>query len=81
VADNASNGSDHGTCNNVYLIGDRINGGTYGADPSLTDLTGGNLKWKVDFRQIYATIIRDWLGGDPAPVLFGDFGYINGLFK
>ena len=73
VADNASNGTDHGEGNNVLLLGGRIKGGVYGADPSLTDLNRGNLKFKVDFRQVYATLIRDWLGGDAAPVLNGNF--------
>jgi uncharacterized protein (DUF1501 family) len=77
VADNASNGTDHGTANNIFVIGDRVKGGVYGADPSLTDLDRGNLKWRIDFRDVYATIIRDWLGGDPVPVLNGNFNNLG----
>jgi uncharacterized protein (DUF1501 family) len=76
VADNASEGTDHGTANNIYLLGDRVKGGTYGADPSLTDLSGGNLKMKVDFRDVYTTIIQNWFGNSPseaASVLNGNF--------
>jgi uncharacterized protein (DUF1501 family) len=80
VAQN-NDGTDHGTANNVILLGGRVRGGVYGsnglgdtsADPSLTDLSSGNLKFKVDFRRIYATLIQDWLGGDPVPVLNGTF--------
>jgi uncharacterized protein (DUF1501 family) len=77
VADNASDGSDHGTANNVYVLGNKIKGGTYGADPNLTDLSSGNLRFKIDFRQVYATIIQDWLGGDPVAVLQGSFGNLG----
>jgi uncharacterized protein (DUF1501 family) len=79
VADNASIGTDHGTANNVFVLGDKVKGGVYGADPSLTDLSGGNLKFKIDFRQVYATIIQDWLGGDPTPVLNGSFSNLGFL--
>jgi uncharacterized protein (DUF1501 family) len=72
VAENNS-GTDHGTANNVYIIGGRVKGGVYGVDPSLTDLSGGNLKFKIDFRQVYATIIQQWLGGDSVQVLGGNF--------
>jgi uncharacterized protein (DUF1501 family) len=79
VSDNASIGTDHGTANNVFVLGDKVKGGVYGADPNLTDLSGGNLKFKVDFRQIYATLIQDWLGGDPVPVLNGSFSNLGFL--
>ena len=79
VGDNASIGCDHGTANNVYVLGNRVKGGVYGADPNLTDLSGGNLKFKIDFRQIYATIIQDWLGGDPVAVLNGSFANLGFL--
>jgi uncharacterized protein (DUF1501 family) len=41
VADNASNGTDHGEANDLIFIGGRVKGGVYGADPSLTDLHAG----------------------------------------
>ncbi len=77
VAQNESDGTDHGEGNNVILLGGKIKGGVYGADPSLTDLNRGNLKYKIDFRQVYATLIRDWLGGDPAAVLNGNFSSLG----
>jgi uncharacterized protein (DUF1501 family) len=80
VADNASNGTDHGTANNIYCIGGRVKGGMYGADPNLTDLLQGNLKYSIDFRDVYATIIQGWFGNsaaESAQVLGGDFNNLN----
>lgn len=80
VADNASAGTDHGTANNILLLGNRVKGGVYGADPNLTDLEAGNLKSKIDFRSVYQTIIESWFGNsnsDARKVLGGDFGNLG----
>lgn len=79
VAQN-NNGTDHGTANNVLALGGRVKGGVYGQDPNLTDLDRGNLKFKVDFRSVYQTIIESWLGNSPAEaqqVLNGSFGNLG----
>jgi len=34
----------------------------YGQHPSLTDLDDGNMKMTTDFRRVYATAIKEWLG-------------------
>lgn len=76
VADNASNGTDHGFANNIYCIGGRVKGGFYGADPNLTDLQQGNLKYKIDFREVYSTIIQGWFGNsasEASQVLNGNY--------
>jgi uncharacterized protein (DUF1501 family) len=65
VEDNDSNGTDHGTCAPQFLFGNQINGELYGDMPSLreSDLDEYlDLKWKVDFRQLYANILGDWFG-------------------
>ena len=68
--ENASFGTDHGTSSQMFIIGDPVHGGLYGEQPSLTDLDqAGNLKFKVDFRSIYATILDRWLGVDSRTVL------------
>jgi hypothetical protein len=36
---------------------------------AITKIELGNLKYTVDFRSVYQTLIRDWLQGDPAAVL------------
>ena len=66
VEENGSLGTDHGTATPMFLFGkhDRIQGGLYGQPPSLTDLDDGNLKMTTDFRRVYATAIKEWLGYD-----------------
>jgi hypothetical protein len=48
------------------FFGPTLNGnGFIGDDVNLTDLdNNGNLKHKIDFRQVYATVLRDWLCAD-----------------
>lgn len=64
VAENTSQGTDHGTAGPAFIIGKPIHGGHYGGVPSLTDLDDGNLKYTTDFRRVYATLIRGWMGCD-----------------
>ncbi len=71
VAENASGGTDHGQAAPMFLMGKAVKPGLVGATPSLTDLAGGDLKFHTDFRRIYATVLRDWLGTDPDPLLGG----------
>jgi uncharacterized protein (DUF1501 family) len=73
VAENASIGTDHGTAGPVFIAGDRVNAGFIGATPSLEDLTDGDLKVAVDFRQICATLLEDWLNTPSQDVLAGTF--------
>jgi uncharacterized protein (DUF1501 family) len=70
VKQNASNGTDHGTANNVFLIGGGLpSQRVMNEAPNLTSLTDGDLTYSVDFRQIYATLLRDYLGADDVAVL------------
>ena len=67
VRENASVGTDHGTAAPVLLFGRGANPGLWGPPPDLGDLDGrGNLRFAVDFRRIYADILQNWFGGDPA---------------
>ena len=60
--ENASAGTDHGTSAPVFLMGDGVKGGLYGAPPSLTKLdTRGNLDYNVDFRSVYQEILEGHL--------------------
>ncbi|HEY8744345.1 MAG TPA: DUF1501 domain-containing protein [Chloroflexota bacterium] len=73
VKENAGNGTDHGTAAPMFLLGSKLKGGLYGATPSLTDLdTNGDLKFGIDFRQVYSTLLQDWLGADAPSVLDGN---------
>ncbi len=74
VPENTSKGTDHGTATPVYVLGEKVRGGLYGAAPSLIDLDDGNLIHTTDFRRVYATLIKEWLGhAETSTLLRGDF--------
>lgn len=72
--ENASSGTDHGTAAPVLILGNSVQGGLYGQMPSLTNLDiYGDLKYTVDFRSVYATLLDRWLGMPSFDVLGGTF--------
>lgn len=73
VKENASGGTDHGAAAPVLLAGGKLNGGVIGDYPSLADLDDGDQKFHTDYRQVYATLLEDWLGWDSKEVLGGEF--------
>lgn len=73
LAENGSQGTDHGAAAPMYVIGGGVKGGLYGAYPSLTDLNDGDLKFSTDFRQVYATMLQGQLGADSGSILGGDY--------
>jgi uncharacterized protein (DUF1501 family) len=62
VAENGGRGTDHGTAGPVFLCGPRVRPGLIGTSPSLVDLDDADLKWSIDFRRIYVSLLEDWLG-------------------
>jgi len=73
VAANGSQGTDHGTAGNIFVAGASVHGGMFGDQPSLTDLAMDDLKYNVDFRSVYATVLEGALGADASQVLGGNF--------
>ncbi len=73
VKENDSQGTDHGTAGPVLLAGSPVKGGLVGSAPDLVNLDGGDLKMQLDFRQVYAAILDDWLAIDPKTVLGESF--------
>jgi uncharacterized protein (DUF1501 family) len=74
VEENGSLGTDHGTATPMFLVGKHVKGGLHGRHPSLTDLDDGNMKMTTDFRRVYASLIKEWLGyEDTEAVLKGRF--------
>ncbi len=69
VAQNASDGTDHGTAAPMFLMGSGIETGLIGKHPSLSNLDNGDLKFHTDFRQVYATILENWLSCDSSLIL------------
>lgn len=79
AAENASQGTDHGAAGPAFIIGDGVKGGVYGDHPSLTDLDDGDLKYGVDFRQIYATLLDGWLSVTHKDILGSSFDRLGFL--
>ncbi len=71
VEENASNGTDHGTAAPVFLLGGRVKGGFYGVQPSLAagDLDQGDMKYTLDFRVLYRTVVEGFWGIEDSAVL------------
>jgi uncharacterized protein (DUF1501 family) len=71
VAENANNGTDHGAAAPLFIIGNHVKAGLLGKYPGLApeDLFQGDLKYTVDFRSIYATVLEGWLKTRSEPIL------------
>ena len=70
VSQNASGGTDHGTANNMFFIGGGLKQkGLLNEMPDLANLTDGDLKHTVDFKDVYATVLQKWLGADDKLIL------------
>ena len=78
VEQNASGGTDHGTANNMFLVsGGLKQKGVLNALPDLGDLNEGDLKYKVDFKNVYATVLNKWLKADDKSILAKQYEYLN----
>ena len=61
VKENGSLGTDHGTAGPVFLLGSQVEAGVHGKTPSLTDIEAGDLRASSDFRELYASLLDQWL--------------------
>lgn len=78
VEENNSQGTDHGAANCVMLMGGALKQkGIVNPLGSLADLHQGDLKFEIDFRAMYATILEKWLGMPSEPILKGTFSQLN----
>lgn len=78
VAQNASNGTDHGTANSMFFIGGGLKQqGLLNDLPDLADLQEGDLKYKVDFKSVYATVLQHWLQADDRRILGRQMDYLS----
>jgi uncharacterized protein (DUF1501 family) len=74
AAENTSLGTDHGTANHVYLVGQGVKGGHHGQAPSLSNLNAeGNVLHTTDFRRVYASVMENWMGANSQSLLNGQF--------
>jgi uncharacterized protein (DUF1501 family) len=78
VSQNASGGTDHGTANNMFFVsGGLKEKGILNEMANLADLNEGDLKYKVDFKNVYATILNRWLGADDKAILGKQYEYMK----
>lgn len=79
VNENGSRGTDHGSAGPVFVLGGKnaVKAGFYGQQPSLTDLDNGNMKFGIDFRSVYGTVVKKWLGLDPTSIVGGEFPQLD----
>jgi uncharacterized protein (DUF1501 family) len=77
VQQNASGGTDHGAAAPMFLFGPSVKPGIFGKHPSLTDLDQGDLKYNIDFRNVYATVLQGWMDAPSKPILGQQFKTMN----
>lgn len=75
IESNDSYGTDHGTGAPMYVFGKGVNPGVFGKVP---DLTKDNVDMQYDYRQVYSSILRDWMGV-PESVIVNDIFFGNYL--
>lgn len=76
LSENASGGTDHGTAAPMFIIGKAISPGIYGNHPRLSPDSLdpiGDMQHQIDFRSVYATILKKWLGADSEKILGSPF--------
>jgi len=75
VAENGSQGTDHGAAAPMFVIGEKVKAGLVGRPPGLApeDLQQGDLKYSVDFRAVYAGVLEGWLKTRSKPILGREF--------
>jgi uncharacterized protein (DUF1501 family) len=64
--ENGSTGTDHGTLAPMIIMGQGVNGGVSGTNVNLSNLTNDNQLQGMqhDYRQVFTTILQDWLGAN-----------------
>ncbi len=83
MKDNGS-GTDHGSGGGAYIIGEHVAGGLYAEYPPLDPadwLNSEDLRHTIDFRGIYGTVLEQWMGIDPVPMVGGSFEQIRPYTK
>ncbi len=77
VDENGSQGTDHGAAGPMFVMGKGFRGGLFGEHPSMDDLGNSDLKFSIDFRSVYATVLEKWMGAAHDRVLGRSFPLLN----
>lgn len=67
--ENNQGGTDHGDASVLFAMGGKMRAGVHGALPDIAGAYDGGLRAKIDFRQIYASVLKDWFRIDPQLVM------------
>lgn len=67
---NDSLGTDHGAAGPLFLFGTGVKGGILGSNPTIpsTVTSDDNIPMQYDFRNVYATVLKDWFCLDQTEV-------------
>jgi uncharacterized protein (DUF1501 family) len=63
----------------MFLLSGKIKGGLHGPSPDLSNLDRGDLRFTIDFRRVYATLVEELFRIDSKKLLGGSFDKL-GLF-
>ena len=67
VKDNGK-GTDHGTAAPMFIIGGNNKGKIIGKNPNLNDLDNGDLKYEIDFRSVYLSLLQNKMNFDGSKI-------------
>ncbi|PRP67974.1 DUF1501 domain-containing protein [Nonlabens agnitus] len=76
---NNGSGTDHGTAAPVFIIGGKNRGRVLGKNPDLANLSDGDLIHDIDFRSVYASLLKNKLDFDPSLIGINNSVY-SGIF-
>nr|MCU0388976.1 DUF1501 domain-containing protein [Chitinophagaceae bacterium] len=68
VRQNANQGTDHGNISPFFVVGKQVQPGVLSSHPLIpsTGFQYADSERRFDYRQIFATLLQDWLGSDDA---------------
>ena len=86
IVSNGSNGTDHGTAAPLFIFGNKVDPTILGNNPYIPSNISwqDNLAVEFDFRQVYSSLINQWMGGGPTTskdILFKDFDELQIVSK
>ena len=67
VKDNGK-GTDHGTAAPMFVIGGNNTGKVIGKNPDLSNLDNGDLKYEIDFRGVYNSLLKNKMNFDGSKI-------------
>lgn len=70
IASNASFGTDHGDAAPLFLFGECLDFQVMGPNPVVSDtiVNQEGIPMQIDFRDVYASVLKDWFGVDTVDI-------------